>query len=66
VAKSKNLFCTRQFSFRARENKPIERWLMEFRRQPDAIETGEILLYKEGDEWSESYKALTRDFYLKL
>ena len=48
LAKSKNLFCTRQFSFRARENKPIERWLMEFGRQPDAIETGEILLYRRG------------------
>ena len=54
------------FSFRTREGKPIERWLLEFSRKERETETGEILLYKEKLEWSDSYVELTRDFYLKL
>lgn len=67
LAASHQLFCSRKWGFRAREQKPIERWLLEFRLFPHAIiEQGEILLYSSGEEWSDSYKALTRDFYLKL
>jgi tRNA1Val (adenine37-N6)-methyltransferase len=60
------LYCTRQWSFRTREEKPIERWLLEFSQAPCAMDTGEILLYSKGDEWSDCYRNLTRDFYLKL
>lgn len=56
---------SRQWSFRTREAKPIERWLLEFSLQPATLETGEILLYKEGDEWSNVYKELTKEFYLR-
>ena len=68
LAESKMLFCSRRFSFRTRSQKGIERWLMEFRRRPQTMETGEILLYKnKSDEiWDDSYVNLTRDFYLKL
>jgi tRNA1Val (adenine37-N6)-methyltransferase len=66
LAKKNSLFCTRQFSFRTRQEKPIERWLMEFRRHQYPPETGEILLYEKEEEWSVSYKELTRGFYLKL
>ncbi|SHH73317.1 tRNA1Val (adenine37-N6)-methyltransferase [Chryseolinea serpens] len=66
LAKQHGFFCTRQYSFRTREGKPIERWLLEFSRKERATETGEILLYKEKLEWSDSYVELTRDFYLKL
>lgn len=66
LANQKGLSCSRQYSFRTREGKPIERWLMEFSRAPETAEIGEILLYADGDEWSDSYKELTHDFYLKL
>jgi tRNA1Val (adenine37-N6)-methyltransferase len=66
LAKQQGFFCTRQYSFRTREGKPIERWLLEFSRNERETETGEILLYKEKLEWSDSYVELTRDFYLKL
>ncbi len=66
LAKRYNLFCLRQFSFKTREHKPIERWLLEYSKMPRSVQTGEIVLYKEGDDWSDSYRSLTRDFYLKL
>jgi tRNA1Val (adenine37-N6)-methyltransferase len=65
-AKEAGFCCTRQFSFRTRQEKPVERWLMEFSKLRDAVETGEILLYKNQEEWSDCYKVLTQDFYLKL
>jgi len=62
-----NLHCSRQWSFRTRREKPIERWLLEFSFAATPVpETGEILLYKHGEEWSDAYKELTREFYLKL
>ena len=60
------LFCSRKYSFRTRPAKPIERWLLEFSYRELPIEQGEVVLYKKGLEWSESYVTLTRDYYLKL
>jgi len=65
-ALQKKLFCTRKYSFRTRSEKPIERWLLDFSTQEQYLEVGEIVLYKEGLTWSDSYVCLTRDFYLKL
>lgn len=66
LAKEFNLFCSRQFNFRTRAEKKIERWLIELTRKPSVAETGEILLYKSGDTWSDDYIKLTSAFYLKL
>jgi len=66
IALGSQLFNTRKHSFRTRSEKPIERWLLEFSKHKSDLENGEILLYKEGLEWSERYKNLTKDFYLKI
>lgn len=66
LARQKNLFCSRQWSFRPREEKRIERWLLEFQFQSVKIEEGEIIHYSTTGEWTEDYKSLTRDFYIKL
>ncbi len=66
MAAQHSLMLSRKFAFRTRAEKPIERWLLEFRRTSHPLEEGEILLYHTGDEWSDDYKALTKDFYLKL
>jgi len=66
LASNDSFYCSRKWSFRTRAEKPIERWLLEFSRIKEAQEEGEILLYENGDEWSDGYKSLTRDFYLKL
>lgn len=66
LAAHKGLHCSRKWSFKTRENKPIERVLLEFRWKKKEVDEGEILLYSSGEEWSDEYKDLTRDFYLKI
>lgn len=49
------------------EDTPPVRILAEFSRQMvDNIERDRIVIYKSKDEYSEQYKAVTRDFYLKF
>ena len=57
---------SRKWAFRSRVEKPVERLLLEFTRKTEVPEEGEIVLYSSGEEWSDNYKALTREFYLKL
>lgn len=66
LAEHKGLFCSRKWIFRTRENKPVERFLLEFCWEKKETEEGEILLYSSGEEWSDGYKELMREFYLKL
>ena len=66
LARQCGLFCSRQFGFRTKVQKPIERWLLEFRKTETSIETGEIVLYQDNETWSDEYVKLTSDFYLKL
>jgi tRNA1Val (adenine37-N6)-methyltransferase len=66
LAADRGLRCTRQWSFRTRKEKPIERWLLEFSRTTadTTPEAGEILLYDQGTDWSDYYRKLTTEFYL--
>jgi tRNA1Val (adenine37-N6)-methyltransferase len=66
LARQKNLFCRRLYTFYTRREKPAERLLMEFRRNEGDVETGEIVLYDHALAWSDGYKDLTKDFYLYL
>jgi tRNA1Val (adenine37-N6)-methyltransferase len=66
LAKIQKLFCSRQWSFRPRKEKRIERWLLEFQFSPTKTEEGQVIHYKETEDWTEEYKELTKDFYLKL
>ena len=66
LAKTFGLFCSRNWTFKTRYEKPIERHLLEFKRVSLECECREIVLYNEGENWSEDYKNLTRDFYLKI
>lgn len=65
LARQAGLHLTRQYAFRTRQEKPIERWLLEFANLPIPLEEGEILLYGQGQEWADSYRNLTKTFYLK-
>lgn len=65
LALDRALYCIRKWSFRTRNNKPVERLLMEFSRESRPCETGEILLYESGEIWSDAYQNLMKDFYLK-
>ncbi len=66
LALNDKLYCTRQWSFRTRRDKPVERWLLEFSLIPHEKEEGEIVLYEHGEKWTDGYKDLTKHFYLKL
>lgn len=67
LANSKNFMLTRKWTFRTRLEKPVERYLLEFSKHTEKpMETGEIRLYDQDENWSEEYCELTRDFYLKI
>lgn len=66
LAKQSALHTSRQWSFRPRKGKPIERLIIEFQFQSIEKEEDEIIHYKENEEWTNAYKVLTKDFYLKL
>lgn len=65
VAFRYGFFCSRRYHFRTRKEKPLERTLMEFTRQPHSVAEGEILLYDKGLLWSSSYRDLITNFYVK-
>jgi len=66
LANQTGYFCTRKWSFKGRIHKPIERWLLEFSTQEKLTYNGEIVLHDTGEEWSDAYKKITQEFYLKL
>jgi tRNA1Val (adenine37-N6)-methyltransferase len=55
----------RRLAFFSRPGKPQERWLIEWARQPVAMQTDALYLYDGATlEWSKDYRALTQDLYL--
>ena len=66
MAENIGLFVTRQTNFRSREHKPIERLLLEFSRRQGNVEGTNLTLYGDGDTWTEAYRSLTKDFYVKI
>lgn len=66
LAKNFNLHCIRRCEFRSREEKPVERLLMTFSFHEQSLKQESLVLYSNGEEWSDAYKKLMKDFYLKL
>ena len=64
MAKKFRLYCSRRLAFFSRMQKPQERWLLEFTFTPADPFTETLVLYHEGNKWSDEYKTLTDDFYL--
>ncbi len=60
--------CTRLCEFRSRSNKPVERLLFQLQLTEYDLIKESLVLYKNetGEEWTDDYKRLTRDFYLKI
>ncbi len=67
LAADTGLVCIREWKFRTRRSKPAERLLLEFSANSKPLVQGEILLYENqsGEVWTDDYKALIREFYLK-
>jgi len=66
LAEHHQLFCSRLWNFRSRKEKPIERLLLEFRFKLFDKEEDEVIHYEKDEAWTNVYKALTKDFYLKI
>lgn len=66
LASMEGLFCNRELAFFSRQGKPQERWLMEFSFDASPIQKEKLILHSEGESWSDDYKNLTMEFYLKI
>ena len=66
LANKNNLHIARQLAFYSRQGKPQERWLFEFAFESTAITTENLILHAASEEWSDDYKLLMKDFYLKI
>lgn len=64
LAVLKGLFCNAETQVSGRPGKPVERLLMQFSRDPRPFLRHEMMIYSDGDQHSEDFQALTRDFYL--
>lgn len=65
LAEQAGWYCTRESIFQSRKEKPIERLLLEFKLFESATKKESLVLYSSGENWSDDYRVLTRDFYLK-
>lgn len=67
LAERYNLYCHRITEVIPKVEKPVERLLMEFGREPNELEKDELIIQHDGrNEWTEKYIALTKAFYLKM
>lgn len=64
TARPHGLLPVRKTTFRSRPHKQPERMLLEFAFAEHPVQHEELVLYSPGGEWSDAYRALTREFYL--
>ena len=64
MAVTAGLYWTRMAEVRGRREKPVERLLIEFQRNPYPFQKESFPIYDEGLKYSAEYQDLTRDFYL--
>lgn len=66
LAEIQGWVCSRVCEFRARANKPPERFLFQLQLEKNEVKKESLILYEKGEEWTMTYKNLTHDFYLKI
>lgn len=67
LAKSNGLYLARLTEVKPNANKETNRFLMEFTKEQTILKTDCLVIYNEpGSDYTESYKNLTCDFYLKF
>ena len=64
LASRAGLVCSRKWSFRSMENKPVSRLLLEFSYNATVPEYGNIILYAAHGKWTDAYARLVTPFYL--
>lgn len=67
LARSYQLHLRKVLEIHPRPQKPANRLLMQLERSAGEVERTSMSVYPEtGDDWTEAYKRLTADFYLKI
>ena len=67
LARNYNLYCTAITEVHPKQDKPVERMLMQFEHAEKAVKQDKLIIQKEKrNDWTEEYMALTGDFYLKM
>lgn len=67
LAEGYHLHCTHMTEVRTKADKPVERLLMQFERQPGKTLVDGLVIQKgDNNDWTEAYMALTRAFYLYM
>jgi tRNA1Val (adenine37-N6)-methyltransferase len=66
LAQRYNLFPVRVTEMRPKVEKSIERLLISLAKEKIMVNREELIMYKETDVYTEDYKNLTKDFYLKF
>ena len=67
VARNYNLYCTKMTEVYPKEDKPVERLLLQFELEEKEVVTNSLVIQKEArNDFTDDYIALTRDFYLKM
>lgn len=67
LATAYHLYCTRLTEVMPKAHKPVERLLMQFELDQKSLKKDQLLIQHEAhNSWTEAYKQLTRDFYLKM
>jgi tRNA1Val (adenine37-N6)-methyltransferase len=66
AALSESLFCIRRTIVKTKAGSKPERLMMEFSKKPEPVKETELTIYANENIFSEDYKNLTKDFYLKF
>lgn len=67
LAKTYRLFCTKMTEVHSKEDKPVERLLLQFEFQEKEVQQDKLVIQKEGrNDWTPAYEALTGAFYLNI
>jgi len=67
IAESYGLHCTRKTTVMSKKNKPVERILLEFKKNKSEMNTSLLIIQKEKrNDWTDQYIALTKDFHIGL
>ncbi|MBU2995289.1 methyltransferase [Cellulophaga baltica] len=66
LASNHKLFLNRVTRVKGNENAEIKRSLLEYSFTKDDVLANELIIEKERNSYTDEYKALTKDFYLKM
>lgn len=66
-AQNYRLFCTKMTEVKPKDDKPVERLLLQFEKTPKPlVENSLVIQFEKRNHYTEDYIALTGDFYLKM